>query len=392
MHFNTTAIHSHQAPEKEFGAVITPIYQTSTFAQQDAGVFNGYDYTRSGNPTISVLEGVLADLEGGIQGFAFASGMGALTTLSLACFKPGDHLLVGDDVYGGTFRFFTKVFEKYGVNVEFIPMNDVATVEAAIRPETKMLYLETPTNPLLKLVDLQAMIDLAKRHNLMSCVDNTFASPYLQQPFKFGADIILHSTTKYIGGHSDVVGGALIVHNDKELAKTIQFHQNSIGANADPFATWLTLRGLKTLGVRMAQHSANAMQLAQFLEGHPGIERVVYPGLPSHPQHELAKRQMNANGEKFGGMITVLVKGGEGEARQFIKATKLFTLAESLGGVESLIEHPAIMTHASVDKAVREELGISDNLIRLSVGIEDVADLQADLDQALATIAVPATV
>lgn len=392
MNFNTTAIHSNQAPEKEFGAVITPIYQTSTFAQQDAGVFNGYDYTRSGNPTISVLEGVLADLEGGIQGFAFASGMGALTTLSLACFKPGDHLLVGDDVYGGTFRFFTKVFEKYGVDVQFIPMNDVAVVEAAIRPETKMIYLETPTNPLLKLVDLKAMIALAKKHNLLSCVDNTFASPYLQQPFTFGADIILHSTTKYIGGHSDVVGGALIVNNNKELAKLIQFHQNSIGANADPFATWLTLRGLKTLGLRMDRHSSNALTLAEYLEAHPAIEDVIYPGLPSHPQHELAKQQMNANGEKYGGMITLRVKGGEAEARQFIKATKLFTLAESLGGVESLIEHPAIMTHASVDKAVRDEIGITDNLIRLSVGIENVEDLQADLEQALAAIQQPAAV
>ncbi len=389
MNFNTTAIHSHQAPEKEFGAVITPIYQTSTFAQQDAGVFNGYDYTRAGNPTRSVLEGVLADLEGGKWAYGFASGMGAMSTMALALFKPGDHIISGDDIYGGTFRFFTKIFAKYGVDIDFVDMANLSNIEDAIRPETKMIYLESPTNPLLKLVDLDAIIAMAQRKSILTCVDNTFASPYLQQPFDYGADIILHSTTKYIGGHSDVIGGALVVRDDEALANTIQFHQMSIGATPDPFASWLTLRGLKTLGVRMDRHSSNAMHLAQWLEQHDAIEDVIYPGLPSHPQHDLAKKQMGPRGAKgsaYGGMITLRVKGGEAEARQVLKQTKLFTLAESLGGIESLIEHPAIMTHASVDKNVRDAIGITDNLIRLSVGIEEVADLQADLDQAFAAI------
>ncbi len=387
MQFNTTAIHSHQDPEKEFGAVITPIYQTSTFAQQDAGVFNGYDYTRSGNPTVTVLEQVLADLEGGKHGYAFSSGMGAISTMALALFKPGDHILIGDDVYGGTFRFMTKVFEKYGVAPEFIDMTDSANIEAHVRPETKMIYLETPTNPLLKLIDIEAAVNIAKKHNIPTCIDNTFASPYLQKPFEYGVDMIIHSTTKYIGGHSDVVGGALILKDDT-YAETIKFHQNSIGANSDPFASWLTLRGLKTLGVRMDRHSENAAKLAQWLEGHEAVENVIYPGLPSHPQHDLAKKQMK-NG--FGGMISLRIKGGEAEARQFLKAVKLFTLAESLGGIESLIEHPAIMTHAAVDKPVREKIGITDNLIRLSVGIEGSDDLQADLAQALEVIKTPVT-
>ncbi len=394
MNFNTTAIHSHQDPEKEFGAVITPIYQTSTFAQQDAGVFNGHDYTRSSNPTRSVLEGVLADLEGGKYCYAFASGMGAISTMALALFKPGDHMIVGDDVYGGTFRFLTKIFAKYGVDIDFINMSNAANVAAAIKPTTQLILLETPTNPLLKLADLQAIIDIAKKNNILTCVDNTFASPYIQQPFDYGADIIMHSTTKYIGGHSDVVGGTLIIRENEELAKNIQFHQNSIGATPDPFASWLTLRGLKTLGVRMDRHSSNAMHLAQWLEQHDAIEDVIYPGLPSHPQHDLAKKQMGPRGAKgsaYGGMITLRVKGGEAEARQVLKQTKLFTLAESLGGIESLIEHPAIMTHASVDKNVRDAIGITDNLIRLSVGIEEVADLQADLDQAFAAIRQTAT-
>lgn len=391
MQFNTTAIHSHQDPEKEFGAVITPIYQTSTFAQPEPGEFNGYDYTRSGNPTISVLEGVLADLEGGHQGFAFASGMGAFSTLCMALLNTGDHMVVCDDVYGGTYRMLDKVFKRFGLLVDFVDMSDPKNVEAAIRPETKLVYLETPTNPLLKLIDIQAIIAIAKNKGLLTCVDNTFATPYLQNPFKLGADFILHSTTKYIGGHSDVVGGAIIT-NDPTHSEIIGFHQNSIGANSDPFGSWLTLRGLKTLGVRMDRHSSNAMTLAQWLEQHDAIESVVYPGLPSHPQHELAKKQMNTD-RGFGGMITMKVKGGEAEARTFLKAVNVFTLAESLGGIESLIEHPAIMTHASVEKEIRESIGITDNLIRLSVGIENVEDLQADLEQALkAMTAIPATV
>jgi cystathionine beta-lyase/cystathionine gamma-synthase len=377
--FNTRAIHSHQEPDPVTGAVITPIYQTSTFAQEDAGVHKGYDYSRSGNPTRTVLEGVLADLEGGKHGFCFASGLGALITLCLGLFKPGDHLVVGDDVYGGTYRFLTKVYTKYGIEVDFIDMTDLASVKAAVKPHTKMIYMETPTNPLLKLVDIEGVVAIAKKHGIPTCVDNTFASPYLQQPFEFGVDIVLHSTTKYIGGHSDVVGGALILRDDT-FKDAVKFHQNSLGATPDPFASWLTLRGVKTLGLRMEAHSKSALALAQFLEKHPAVQDVIYPGLPSHPQHDIARRQMK-NG--FGGMITLRVKGGEAEARRFLKSVKYFTLAESLGGVESLIEHPARMTHLSVEKAVRDALGITDNLIRLSVGIEDLDDLQADLENAL---------
>jgi cystathionine beta-lyase/cystathionine gamma-synthase len=377
MEFSTRAIHAHQAPDPETGAVITPIYQTTTFAQEDAGVHKGYDYSRSGNPTRAVLEGVLASLEGGAHGYCFASGLGALTTLSFALLKPGDHVLVSDDVYGGTFRFFTKVFQHYGIDVEFLDMSNAQVVAEKRRANTRLVYLETPSNPLLKLIDIAAVVQAAQ--GIPTCVDNTFASPALQQPFALGVDIVLHSTTKYIGGHSDVVGGALVL-KDSQFADAIKFHQNSLGATPDPFACWLTLRGLKTLALRMQAHSHNAMALAQFLEGHPRVDSVIYPGLASHPHHELAQRQM-PNG--FGGMISFRVKGGEHEARTVMKRLKLFTLAESLGGVESLVEHPARMTHMSVDKAVRDQLGLSDNLIRLSVGIEDAGDLRADLAQAL---------
>lgn len=378
MQFKTLAIHSHQHPDPVTGAVISPIYQTSTFAQEDAGVHKGWDYSRCGNPTVDTLAGVLADLEGGKHGYCFASGVGALVTLCNALFKPGDHLLIGDDVYGGTFRYTTKVLAKYGVDIEFVDMTDPQNVEKAMKPNTRLVYMESPTNPLLRLVDIEAIAKIAKAHGVPSCVDNTFASPYLQKPLALGVDIILHSTTKYIGGHSDVVGGALILKDDT-FNEAVRFHRNTIGANPDPFNSWLTLRGLKTLGVRMDAHCANALELAQFLEAHPAVETVIYPGLPSHPQYALAQKQMRAGG----GMISIRVKGGEAEARQLLKSVKVFTLAESLGGVESLIEHPARMTHASVDPQVRQELGITDTLIRLSVGIEDVADLKADLDQAL---------
>ena len=380
----TLVIHSHQAPDPQTGAVITPIYQTTTFAQEDAGVHKGYDYSRSGNPTRTVLEGVLADLEGGYQteakGFCFASGLGALTTLCMALFKPGDHIICSDDVYGGTFRFFTKVFSKFGVTIQFVDATRLEAIEAAIAPATRMIYIETPSNPLLKLTDIKAVCELAQRHgDIKVCVDNTFATPILQQPMALGVDIVLHSTTKYIGGHSDVVGGALIV-KDLEVAQAIKFHQNSLGATPDPFACWLTLRGLKTLGIRMQAHSANGLALATFLEQHPLVDSVIYPGLASHPQHALAQTQMPGG---FGGMISFRVKGELPEARQLMKSLKLFTLAESLGGVESLVESPALMTHMSVDKAVRDAIGLTDNLIRLSVGIEAVEDLQADLAQAL---------
>jgi cystathionine gamma-lyase len=385
MHFKTMAIHSHQHPDPVTGAVINPIYQTSTFAQEDAGVHKGWDYSRCGNPTVDTLAGVLADLEGGKHGYCFSSGVGALVTMCNALFVPGDHLLIGDDVYGGTFRYTTKVLSKYGVEPEFIDMTDPQNVARAIRPNTKMIYMETPTNPLLKLVDIEAIVKIAQQQGITTCVDNTFASPYLQSPIALGVDIVLHSTTKYIGGHSDVIGGALILKDDT-LNEVMRFHRNTIGANPDPFNSWLTLRGLKTLGLRMDAHCASALALAQFLEGHPAVEMVLYPGLPSHPQYALAKKQMRAGG----GMIAVRVKGGEAEARKVLKSVKVFTLAESLGGVESLIEHPALMTHASVDPKVRQALGITDNLIRLSVGIEDVEDLKADLMQALSAISVPA--
>lgn len=386
MQFKTLAIHSHQAPDPVTGAVINPIYQTSTFAQTDAGVHQGWDYTRCGNPTVDTLAAVLADLEGGQHGYVFASGVGALVTLCNALFKPGDHLLIGDDVYGGTFRYTTKVLAKYGVDVEFVDMTDPANVEQAIRPTTRLVYMESPTNPLLKLVDIERITQIAQSKGVPTCVDNTFASPYLQNPIQYGVDIILHSTTKYIGGHSDVVGGALILKDDT-FNEAIRFHRNTIGANPDPFNSWLTLRGLKTLGVRMDAHCHNALELARFLEAHPAVEAVFYPGLPSHPQHALASKQMRAGG----GMIAIRVKGGQAEARTVLKGTRVFTLAESLGGVESLIEHPALMTHLSVDPQVRQALGITDNLLRLSVGIEDLADLKADLDQALAQIAIAST-
>jgi cystathionine beta-lyase/cystathionine gamma-synthase len=378
LRFATLAIHSYQAPEPETGAVIVPIYQTSTFAQEDAGKHKGYDYSRSGNPTRTALEGCLAALEGGAHGLCFASGLGALTTLSMALFKPGDHILCGDDVYGGTYRFFDKVFRPYGIEIEFVDFTDPAEVRSHVKSNTKALYLETPTNPLLKLVDIRAMAEIAREKNLISILDNTFASPYGQKGFAMGIDIVLHSTTKYIGGHSDVVGGALILKDDTYV-KPLRFHQNSLGATPDPFASWLTLRGVKTLALRMKAHEANAMALAEFMESHPGIETVIYPGLSSHPQHTLATKQML----NFGGMISVRVRGGLDEARTFMKSLKLFTLAESLGGVESLVEHPALMTHASVEPAIRQTLGITDNLVRLSVGIEDVYDLQRDLAQAL---------
>lgn len=376
--FSTKAIHVGQESDPETGALITPIYQTTTFEQTAPGEFNGYDYSRSGNPTRTVLEEVLASLENGTHGYAFSSGMGALTTMTLALLNPGDQVLVGDDVYGGTHRLFNKVLSKFTVTPIYVDMGDPEQVRAAITPEVKMIFLETPTNPLLKLVDLEAVIAVAKKHDLIAVVDNTFASPYLQQPFDFGADIILHSTTKYINGHSDVVGGALILKDDT-YAQDIAFHQNSIGATPDPFASWLTLRGTKTLAVRMEAHSKNAQELAEFLEEHDEVEEVIYPGLESHPQHEIAAKQMKS----FGGMISMRIKGGEEEVREFLNKLKYFKLAESLGGIESLIEIPSLMTHAAVDPKVREELGVTDNLIRISVGIEDVEDLRADLEQAL---------
>jgi cystathionine gamma-lyase len=386
MKFSTLAIHAAQEPDKETGAVITPIYQTTTFAQHGPGeLVSGYDYSRSGNPTRSVLETVLAGLEGGAHGFAFASGTGALTTLTLALLRPGDHVIVGDDVYGGTFRLFDKVLKPYGVEASWLDMTDPENIRRAIRKETKMVFLETPTNPLLKLIDLNEVIGIAKERGLVTAVDNTFASPYLQQPITLGADIVLHSTTKYINGHSDVVGGALVLKDDT-YAEKIAFYQNAVGATPDPLAAWLTLRGLKTLAVRMQAHVRNAQGLAEFLESHKAVEGVIYPGLKSHPQYDLAKRQMKG----AGGMISLRIRGGEKEARAFLKKLRYFTLAESLGGIESLIEIPAIMTHASLNPEDRAKLGITDNLVRISVGIEDFEDLKEDLAQALSSKALAA--
>jgi cystathionine gamma-lyase len=377
----TIAIHESQKPDEKTGAVITPIYQTTTFAQDVPGALKaGYDYSRSGNPTRTVLENVLAKMEGGTHGFTFASGMGALTTLIMGFMQSGDHIVIGDDVYGGTFRLFDKVLKKFGILASYIDMTEPENVRDAIQPTTKMVYLETPTNPLLKLADLEAIINIAKDRGIFTCVDNTFATPILQNPITMGADCVLHSTTKYINGHSDVVGGALIV-NTEEHADIVHFHQNSLGATPDPFACWLTLRGLKTLKVRMEAHVAGAMKVAAFLEKHDAVEEVIYPGLSSFPQYALAQKQMRAPG----GMIAMRLKGDEEMASNFLKKLKYFTLAESLGGIESLVEIPSIMTHASISPENRAKLGITDTLIRLSVGIEDPEDLIVDLENALSS-------
>jgi len=373
--FSTRAIHAGQEPDSATGAVIVPIYQTSTFAQEAVGVHKGYDYARSGNPTRTALETALAALEGGRHGLAFASGLGAETTVVLALLKAGDHVLCGDDVYGGTYRLFKRVFEDKGIQTSFVDTRDLGKVEAAIRPETRLIWLETPTNPMLKLADIAAIAALGRARSVLTVVDNTFASPACQRPLELGADIVLHSTTKYIGGHSDVVGGALIL-NDDSVAERLRYVQNAAGAVPGAFDSWLVLRGLKTLALRMKQHGENALAVARFLQGNPAVEQVIYPGLPEHPQHELARRQMHG----FSGMVSFIASGGEKAAQKIVSRTRLFTLAESLGGVESLIELPAAMTHASV---AGSPLEVPAGLVRLSVGIEDVDDLLADLDQAL---------
>jgi cystathionine beta-lyase/cystathionine gamma-synthase len=372
--FATRAIHAGQDPDPATGAVIVPIYQTSTFAQEAVGVHKGYEYARSGNPTRTALETALAALDGGTHALAFASGLAAETTTMLLL-SAGDHVICGDDVYGGTFRLFDKVFARLGLQFDYVDTSDVTQVESAIRPETKLIWLESPTNPLLKLADIAAIARIARPRGILTLVDNTFASPYFQRPLELGADIALYSTTKYMGGHSDVVGGALALR-DGALYEQLRFLQNAAGGVPGPFDSWLVLRGLKTLAVRMRAHEANALAVARFLEGHPAVERVIYPGLPSHPQHELARRQMCG----FGGMISAVLKGGEAAAHALVTRTKLFTLAESLGGVESLIELPAAMTHASVAGSALE---VPAGLVRLSVGIEERDDLLADLDEAL---------
>ncbi|WP_104200237.1 cystathionine gamma-synthase [Cryobacterium sp. Y29] len=374
--FDTIAIHAGQAFDPTTGAVIPPIYQTSTYVQDGIGnLRGGYEYSRGGNPTRTVLETLLAALEGGKHGLSFASGLAAEDTILRAILKPGDHVVLGNDVYGGTHRLINRVHAAWGVLNTTVEMSDLAAVEAAIRPETKILWVETPSNPLMKISDIAALAEIAHRHGIVAIVDNTFASPALQHPLEFGADVVVHSTTKYLGGHSDVLGGALIM-NDDELYEKAQFLQFAAGPVSAPLDAWLTVRGIKTLSVRMQRHSSNAQAIAEFLDGHPAIEQVYYPGLPGHPGHELAKKQMSG----FGGMISVAFAGGAAAARLFAESMHLFQLAESLGGVESLVNYPSEMTHASVRGT---ELEVPDNIVRLSVGIEDVADLIADLESAL---------
>jgi cystathionine gamma-lyase len=375
--FDTRAIHAGQRPDPDTGAVMTPIYASSTFAQDAPGDHRGYEYSRTDNPTRAALEANLASLEGGAYGRAFASGMAAINTV-LNLLQAGDHVVVGEDVYGGTHRLFTQVYEDYDLAFEFVDTTDRDAVLEAVAPETELVWLETPTNPLLQVVDIADIAEIAHDRGALCAVDNTFATPYLQRPLEFGADIVAHSLTKYLGGHSDVVGGALVT-DDEGLDEQLGFYQNSVGATPDPFACFLVLRGTKTLPVRMDRHCENARDLAAWLDDHPTVDRVYYPGLDSHPQHDLAATQM----DDFGGMLSFELDGTLEMAETLVSATEVFTLAESLGGVESLIEQPATMTHASVPREVRQEAGITDGLIRVSVGLEDVADLRADLDRAL---------
>jgi len=376
--FATRAIHVGQDPDPATGAVIVPIYQTSTYAQSEVGVHKGYDYSRTANPTRAALEACLASLDGGRYGLAFASGMAAEDTV-LHLLDAGAHVVASDDVYGGTFRLFHRVLERVGLRFTFVDATRTHSVTNSIEAGTRLIWLESPTNPLMKLIDIAEVARVAHERNILVAVDNTFASPYCQRPLELGADLVHYSTTKYLGGHSDVVGGALVT-SDGDLYERLKFLQNAVGGVPGPFDSWLVLRGLKTLSVRMRQHSANAMEVACFLEQHANVKRVYYPGLPSHPQHELAKRQMVGG---FGGMLSFEVKGGVEAAREVARRTRLFTLAESLGGVESLIELPALMTHASLPAERRAEVGIDDGLIRLSVGIEEAEDLIGDLAQAL---------
>ena len=378
--FETRAIHAGQEPDPTTGAIMTPIYTSSTYVQDSPGVHKGYDYSRSINPTRKALEACIADLEGSSHGFAFASGMSASATV-LELLSSGDHVIAMDDLYGGTYRLFENVRKRSaGLDFTFCDLSDLENLSASINSKTKMIWVETPTNPLLKIADLQAISDFAQKNNLISVCDNTFCSPFVQNPLELGFDIVVHSATKYLNGHSDLIGGVVVCSNGQEkLANEILYLQNAVGSIMSPFDSFLLLRSLKTLPVRMERHCSNAEQIASFLESHNSIEKVIYPGLESHPQHDIAKKQMNG----FGGMISVVLKGGLESARIFLERTELFSLAESLGGVESLIEHPAIMTHASIPPEIREEIGISDGLVRLSVGIESIEDLIEDIDKSL---------
>ena len=378
--FSTRTIHGGQSHDPTTGAVMVPIYATSTYAQQSPGVHKGFEYARSQNPTRFAFERAVADLESGAAAFAFGSGLAAIANI-LELLDAGAHVVATDDIYGGSYRLMHRVRKRSaGLKVSLADFTNLAAVEAAITPETRMLWVETPTNPLLKVVDLEGIVALAKRKGLLTVADNTFCSPYLQRPLELGVDIVVHSTTKYLNGHSDMVGGVAVVREEGEILDQLKFLQNAVGAISGPFDSFLALRGLKTLALRMERHSQNGMRIAEWLEGRKDVRRVIYPGLPSHPQHAVAKRQMSA----FGGMISVELDRDLAATKRFLERTQLFALAESLGGVESLIEHPALMTHGSIPAEQRAAIGISDSLVRLSAGIEDADDLIADLEQALA--------
>ncbi|MCH8863750.1 MAG: PLP-dependent transferase [Chloroflexi bacterium] len=377
MEFETLAIHAGERPDKTYGAVAVPIYQTSTFAFEDIGKTRGFDYSRTGNPTRKILEDTIASLEGGKAAFAFATGMAAETTV-IHLLSAGDHVVTGDDIYGGTYRLFQDVMTRFGVEFTFVRMDSRRNIEAAIRPNTRLLWLETPSNPLLNIVDLEMAVDVAKKHNLLTAIDNTFASPYFLKPIEFGIDLVVHSTTKYLNGHCDVLGGAVVTTTDN-LTERVHFLLNAMGTPASPFDSWLVLRGIETLPIRMERHQANAFAVADFLGGHPAVKKVYFPGLESHPGHDIARRQMKG----FGGMVSFEINGGEKETNTFLRSIKLFVLAESLGGAASLCAHPATMTHASMPEEHRRKVGITTELVRLSIGLENPGDLIEDLKQAL---------
>jgi cystathionine gamma-lyase len=378
--FSTRAIHAGQAPDPTTGAIMTPIYASSTYVQASPGVHKGFDYARTRNPTRDALEACVASLENGFAGFAFASGLAGMGTV-LELLETGSHVVAMHDLYGGSYRLFENVRRRSaGLEFSFVDLSDTDKLVPALRPNTRMVWVESPTNPLLKLVDLAAVADITRKRGILAVCDNTFASPWVQRPLDHGFDIVVHSATKYLNGHSDVIGGVAVIREDEALRERLAYLQNAVGGVPSPFDAFLVLRGLKTLALRMERHCANALAIAQFLEGHPMVERVYYPGLESHAQKSLADRQMNG---RYGGMVTAVLKGGLEASRRFLERCSLFALAESLGGVESLIEHPAIMTHASIPASVRADLGISDGLVRLSVGVEDVDDLIAELGEAL---------
>lgn len=377
MRFETLTIHAGERPDATFGAISVPIYQTSTFAFKDVGETRGYDYSRTANPTRKVLEDTVAQLEGGKAGFAFATGMAAETT-AVHLLKAGDHVISGDDIYGGTYRLFQNVMSNFGLEFTFLRMDSREKIEQAIKPNTKMLWVETPSNPLLNIVDIEMVADIAKKHNLLTVMDNTFATPYFLRPIEYGIDLVVHSTTKYLNGHCDVVGGVVVTTTD-ELTERVQFLLNAMGTCASPFDCWLVLRGIETLSIRMKQHEENAIAVANYLAGHSAVKRVLYPGLQSHSGYEIATRQMKG----YGGMVSIELKGNIEAVKSFVRKMKLFSLAESLGGPASLAEHPATMSHASMPEDFREKVGITDGLIRLSIGLENIDDLIDDLGQAL---------